>query len=251
MKFKHAAIFIAACAPVTAANAQITQVGYATLTGAQLVTFDDIAGGGAPGTNYDSVFVSNGVSFGERFMGQTLSAIGDNDQLGGAPSGGALTLIAGAPGQNLNVFTNGGSQVLTGLGPAGFPAFNAIGEGAFALTFSSDQSQFGFQLVGGNNGNANISFFRVDGSLIQTIVVPNLADAFYGFSRDGGVFDIRGISLWNDDLAGIGFDNLRHDVRSVGGGIPEPATWAMMIGGFAVAGASLRRRRSTARVVTA
>lgn len=31
----------------------------------------------------------------------------------------------------------------------------------------------------------------------------------------------------------------------VGGAIPEPATWAMMIGGFALAGAALRRRKMT------
>lgn len=31
-------------------------------------------------------------------------------------------------------------------------------------------------------------------------------------------------------------------VRSVSGAVPEPATWAMMIGGFALAGAAMRRR---------
>jgi len=31
-----------------------------------------------------------------------------------------------------------------------------------------------------------------------------------------------------------------------GGGVPEPATWAMMIGGFGLAGAALRRRRAVA-----
>jgi len=31
-------------------------------------------------------------------------------------------------------------------------------------------------------------------------------------------------------------------VRSVSGAVPEPATWALMIGGFALAGAAMRRR---------
>ena len=199
----------------TAAQAQITQVAYGSLTGTQTVTFDDVAGGAAPGTNYDGVFFSNGVGFAERFVGQTLSTGTGFDTLGGAPSGGGLTLQVGAPGQNLNVFVNGASQVLTGLGPTGFPSFDAIGEGSFAALFSSDQSQFGFQLVGGNGGNAFVSFFRGNGSLIQTINLTGLADTFYGFQRDGGVNDIRGISIYNSDEGGIGFDNLKFDVRSI------------------------------------
>jgi hypothetical protein len=30
----------------------------------------------------------------------------------------------------------------------------------------------------------------------------------------------------------------------IGGAVPEPATWAMMIGGLALVGASMRRRRT-------
>ena len=151
--------------------------------------------------------------------------------------------MAGAPGRNLNVFFYTTSNVLTGLGPLGFPDFKAIGEGAFALTFSSDQSEFGFQLVGGNGGNAFIDFFLADGSLIDSLTVSGLADTFYGFSRDGGVKDIRGISIWNDDAGGIGFDNLKHDVESNVPTIPEPSTYAMMFAGLAAVGMFARRRR--------
>lgn len=39
--------------------------------------------------------------------------------------------------------------------------------------------------------------------------------------------------------------NLAYSVEgSVGGGVPEPASWALMIGGFGFAGAALRRRRA-------
>lgn len=215
-------------------------VSYASLTGTEVVDFDDIAGGPAPGTNYDANFVSRGVGFGEHFLGQTVSFNGDFDVISGAPSGGSLTLVAGAPNQNLNVF-DFSSNVLTGLGNAGYPNFNAIGEGAFSLTFSSGQSQFGFQLVGGDGGSAFISFYRADGSLISALQVDNLANDFYGFSREGGVQDIVGITIYNNDGGGIGFDNLKHDVKSA---VPEPGTWALMLAGLAGVGGLARRRKA-------
>ena len=243
MKLLAFSLLAVASASVCAAG--VSQVSYGSLTGTEVVDFDDIAGGGAPGTNYDAVFVSRGVGFGEHFAGQTVTPAGDFDVLGGSPTN-PLSLVAGAPGQNLNVFTFNGSNVLTGLGNTGFPNFNAIGEGAFELTFSSGQSQFGFQLVGGNGGNGHVDFFRTDGSLIDSITLSGLADSFYGFSRDGGVKDIAGISIWNDDGGGIGFDNLKHDVKSdVQPGIPEPSTYALMLAGLGVVGAIARRRRQS------
>jgi len=221
--------------------APINLVSYGSLSGAFIVTFDDLPPAGSPGTNFNSTTSSQGVVFGERFAGQALSFSGAFDVLD-ANATGALTVIAGAPSQNVSLLTNAGTNVITGLGNVGFPSFDAIGEGSLAFLFSSDQSQFGFQLVGGNGGDAFVSFFRRNGTLIQTVDVANLAEAYYGFSRDGGVMDIAGVSVYNNDGGGIGLDNLKHDVASGAPVVPEPAS-LLLFGTGLVALRAWKKRR--------
>lgn len=224
------------------ATAQIAQVNYASLSGSQFVAPGSVPGGPGVGTNYDNMLIINGVGFGERFAGQTISALGNFDQIGGAPTAG-LNLLPGNPGHNLDVFDSPAGPVLAGVGTLGFPEFDAIGEGAVSLLFSTDQSEFGFRLAGGNGGNAYVSFFRNDGSLIQSFTLSSLPIvAGFGFARDGGVHDIRGVSIWNDDVTGFGFAAFRHDVASA---VPEPATWVMMLLGFGAMGMTIRRNRKT------
>lgn len=234
------AVVLSGAPLVTSAGAApINAVPYGSLSGTEIVTFDDVPGGAAPGTNYNGIFVSGGSAFAERFTGQVLSTSGDFDVLSGTPTA-SLSLALGLAGQNLNIFDNS-TNVLTGLGHLGFPSFSAIGEGSFAVLFSTDQSEFGFQLVGGNAGTATVDFFRRDGTLIQEIVLTGLADAFYGFSREGGVKDIAGISIFNDDGGGIGFDNLKHDVVSTGGPVPGPASVLLVGLGLLVLGFASRK----------
>jgi hypothetical protein len=183
-----------------------------------IITFDDVAGGAAPGTNYDAVFESNGAAFAERFVGQTLSYDGDFDILTGTPSS-PLSLQIGAPNQNLLIYLYGttNSQILCGNGPLGWPDYSAIGEGSFAVLFDYDQREFGFQLVGGNDGPATVNFFRRDGSLVDSIEITNLSQNSYGFRRLDGLADIAGVSVHNIDPAGIGVDNLCHSTEGVPG----------------------------------
>lgn len=53
-----------------------------------------------------------------------------------------------------------------------------------------------------------------------------------------------GIALnWGPDGFNVGLDNITFDVRArPGTAVPEPATWAMLIVGFAAAGGMVRRR---------
>lgn len=236
---KIVGLTLAVCS-ATSLPAQVTQVNFANLTGTQSVSFASVPGGAPPGTNYDSILVVNDVGIGEHFSGQTVTPLGNFDQLGGSPAGG-LTLLPGEAGHNLDVFQSPAGAVLSGVGTLGFPENDAIGEGAVSFLFATDQSEFGFGLAGGNGGNAYVSFFRQDGSLIESFTLSNLPlIAAFGFSRDGGIHDIRGVSIWNDDITGFGIRSLRYDVSSV----PEPASWGMMLVGFGAVGLAMRRRRS-------
>jgi PEP-CTERM motif-containing protein len=78
------------------------------------------------------------------------------------------------------------------------------------------------------------------GSLIWDNPVQNFTTA------DGSTFsvsfgDLRGVTFGSNAIAPVTIT-----VDSVAAAVPEPASWALMIGGFGMAGAMLRRRQSLA-----
>jgi len=241
------------CVPAAALADPVNQVDYFAMTASNLLDFNTAPAAALPGTSYDSIINPNGVGIAERFYGQTIMDFAGSDKLGDNVIG-PLTLVAGAPNQNIDVFQYGSSHVVAGLGPVGYPSFDALGEGAISFLFTGNLSQFGFAVFGANQGDVTLDFWRANGTLIQSVVINGVADTYYGFEREGGVQDIRGVSIWNDDAAGIAFNKIKYDLGpSIApdpgpphGGAPEPAAWALMLGGFGLAGAALRRRRAAA-----
>jgi uncharacterized repeat protein (TIGR03803 family) len=80
-----------------------------------------------------------------------------------------------------------------------------------------------------------------DGSNGSGPVGSLIADALgtlYGVTQFGGGPDNAGTVF---SITGSGFD--------VGGAVPEPASWAMLIAGFGLTGAAMRRRRRVTAVV--
>jgi hypothetical protein len=191
---------------ITSATGAIVAVDPSTVPCTQVTTFSDLDGGDTPGTNYEGVVWSGGMEFGERFLGQALGVSGLFDVVSGTPSN-PLTPQAGALGQNLDVLSYS-TNVLTGLGPVGFPDIDAIGEGSIAMSFASPQARVSFQIVGGNGGSATLSFYRDDGSLLDTVVITGLAEASYGFETADVSNAISGILIQTTDPSGIGVDNV-------------------------------------------
>lgn len=194
---------------VNPVGGQIVSIDPTLVSCAQSVTFDDVKGGETPGTSYDGVLVAGGLLFAERFVGQTQGASGDFDAITGPPSN-PLLPQAGAAGSNLDVFDYAGN-VLTGLGPIGFPDIDAIGEGAMSIYFPVPQAKVKFDLVGGNGGSATVSFYRTNGTLIDDVVVSGLGDLSYGFATADATPSIAGILIQNTDASGIGVDNICYD----------------------------------------
>lgn len=175
----------------------------------RVVTFDDMPSGYGTGTRLDTLLLADGVGFGERFAGQDLGETADHDTLAGAVLS-PLTLLPGEPGGNLGIMRLMGTNILLGHGPRLHPADNAVGEGAIAVLFDTDQAALGFDLRGGEDGLAEITFFNRQGTVIDRIRLGPVAEDVFLFHRAGMQADIAGFTIVNTDPQGIALDNLRY-----------------------------------------
>ena len=103
---------------------------------------------------------------------------------------------------------------------------------AFGGIFDESVSDFGQGLQ-----------FYIDGTSFVS-QLDRAAGSFYGFVSDSAFTSVR-ITAGTTPRGfaeTYSLDNLQLSV----GGVPEPGTWALMISGFGLAGATLRRRRAVA-----
>lgn len=239
---------------VATADAAILQVQKSTLSGVAGADFEDLNLANGQQVTFNSIFESGNTSFGESFAGQTVTTSGNFDVLSGTPTG-PLTLVVGGQSTNVTAIDGGagdiGNTAIAGSGPLGYPNPDAVGEGAIAILFDFDQSEFGMDIVGGNGGTATAQFWARDGSLLDALLF-NLTSAIFqsfGFKTGDGAKSIAGVSIFNNDLGGIGFDNFIFDVAGVPGtpgqdgnnSVPEPSTMALLGLGWFV-GIMARRR---------
>ena len=147
-----------------------------------------------------------------------------------------LTLIGSAWYSPQTGFPN-----IEGADIANFTYGGGFSSAPLTLQFSVARTSAAFAMV------SNSSSYRFE-ALLGNAVVEDFeaavgigSDNFYGFEGFG--FDaIRVTSLASDyyiiDAVQMG--------RAAPVGVPEPATWALLIGGFGLAGVSLRRRKALA-----
>ncbi|MHA6718373.1 PEPxxWA-CTERM sorting domain-containing protein [Sphingomonas sp. RS6] len=101
-------------------------------------------------------------------------------------------------------------------------------------------------IVNGTGSGSSSSAIDGNAAANRTAISATIANLMIA---DGGTFAIR----WTDyDVGGsdhgLAIDDLTLTAALTppAGAVPEPATWAMLIGGFGLAGASVRRRRNVA-----
>ena len=193
------------------------------------------------------VFASTGGVFNATFDGFKVTGQNNGNYVGIASgvtgSGGVNTPIPSA-------FVGGGNKYLTWAnGSTGLPRTGAII--TLTINFNKATRAFGFDyfdtdvtdsyqvnLPGGafyNNppfafatfgGGASTGFFGlVSSTPFTSVVITNVQRG--GYISDEGIDNV-----------------LTNGAGSVVGGVPEPTTWALLVGGFGLVGVAARRRRT-------
>ena len=119
------------------------------------------------------------------------------------------------------------------------------GDGAAALLFGGSASDYVVSTVDNQVSNINnMAHYSVIG-----IGFRDFADNYFrGTEGTTHYQDVYVLNEATDTVSAyvndFGPGGTNYAFRKDGGGVPEPASWALMISGFGLAGAALRRRRT-------
>ena len=223
-----AASFLAASAASAAPVLYTGDAGrtnFATATAAGVLLSDGFEGITTPTSNGIGS-VPEGTSFAR--TGYTVST--------GGIAGATLTVLD-------NTYVNGGNQIRNRFGSgAGSVVDDAYGDLTFS--FAAPVNAFGLDIAtiarGFSGASTGTFTLTVNGTPFAYSYSGSSGFGFLGITTDTAFTSLTiATSKSNDSL----FDNVRFgSTLAATPAVPEPATWGMMILGFGVVGAAMRRR---------
>jgi hypothetical protein len=144
----------------------------------------------------------------------------------------SFTIVTDADLTNVNFGASGG---VPGAGTWNI-ADGTVNAGATTLSFSDNGGPFTYDYDDYYQGEENFTFSA-------TYLGQSVTAAFSPSSNQSGGF----VGFLGNDVNGNESDfSFEPTLVATAGGVPEPASWALMLGGFGLAGAALRRRRTVA-----
>jgi hypothetical protein len=130
--------------------------------------------------------------------------------------------------------------------PFGTSYLSVLGNGTATINFAAPVSRFEFDW--GSVDDYNTLDVTLSGGGTYHITGSGIAppaDGNQGASATNGLFQLRGDAGETFTSITLSSSSNSFEIDNLAvGGVPEPATWAMMITGFAGMGAMIRRRRS-------
>jgi hypothetical protein len=143
-------------------------------------------------------------------------------------------------------FTGSGNLFVNGAGVGkDLCALGSLGcVGTTTVSFASAVSNLSFTTLGDNL--ASQLFVAITFADSTTLNISRGVDG-NTWAKDAhdlsAYSNIVGLVLSSNDPYGLAYDDFRFETAGGNpGGVPEPASWAMLITGFGLAGAALRRR---------
>lgn len=193
-----------------------------------------------------------------------------------APNGDTIAELAANYGVQINSLANGAAPFIAG--PGSYSGIGTVSSNVLGNSLNGQISNIAY--APDYSGSSMQEFEIVFATAVQAV---GLDVSGWGFNNPGHLFDLydsngnnlahltfgqAGLSVWDGGYNGfagfisdaaaikritvtpqvhgqdfVAFDNLTFVAAP---GVPEPESWALMIGGFALAGAAMRRRAAAA-----